>query len=86
MFAEKEESSSMLSSDTSPTDTDSDSEVVEGCGSPRMQRKRRLRKRRKRQQAGNSRRDSNVVGERNAEDMLYDDNGLEAGSKVQVYD
>lgn len=64
------QNSQFVSSDSDISDTDSDADMVgEGCGSPRMQRKRRLRK----QKARMERRDSSTTA-RPLDDLLYDDN------------
>ena len=59
-----------ISSDSGSSGTDSDQDmVVEGCGSPRMQRKKRLKKLRQRME----RRDS-TASQRPLDELLYDDN------------
>ncbi len=66
-----------MSSDSDLSESDSDQDVVvEGCGSPRMQRKRRMKKLRERME----RRDS-TASQRPLDDLLYDDNLPEVGGR-----
>ena len=60
-----------VSSDSSTSDSDSDSQVaMDGCGSPRVQRRKRLRRR---LQERMERRDSSL-SVRPIDEMMYDDN------------
>jgi hypothetical protein len=61
-----------VSSDSSDIDSDSDGDLtVEGCGSPRVQRRKKLRKLR----ARHERRDSAAcAANRSIDELLYDDN------------
>lgn len=71
-----DEDSSCLSGDSSVSNSDDDDDkVAEGCGSPRMQRKRRLKKLRERME----RRDS-AASHRPIEELMYDDNLPEVSS------
>lgn len=65
----EEEDSIFVSSESSMSESDSDSDVVEGCGSPRMPRKKRLKKFREKVE----RRDS-LASQRPIDELLYDDN------------
>ena len=65
-----DEDSIFVSSESSSSESDSDNDVVaEGCGSPRMPRKKRLKKFRERIE----RRDSGA-SQRPIDELLYDDN------------
>ena len=60
---------SRVSGDSSLSDTDTEDMVSEGCGSPRMQRKRRRKKLKERL----GHRDS-VASQRPMEELMYDEN------------
>ena len=65
-----EQETMFMSSASASSESDSDTDMVsEGCGSPRMQRKRRMKKLRERME----RRDSSA-SQRPLDELLYDDN------------
>ena len=67
-----------VSSESSEMDSDSDGDLtVEGCGSPRVQRRKKHRKLRDRYE----RRDSMAggAGNRSIDELMYDDNLPEVG-------
>lgn len=67
-----------ISSESASSESDLDQDVVvEGCGSPRMQRKKRLKKLRQRIE----RRDS-TASQRPLDELLYDDNLPEVKATV----